>query len=199
MMRFLKKILPFSNKKTVMLPSEPMQEARYWTIINNSLQGAANSAEQEKNLMKEFEKLSLTDLIAFQLQSQKLVIKAYTSHLWCAAYLLNGGCSDSGFEFFKRWLVAQGEKIYYDAIKNPDTLVSFVGKVDEFYFDEFYDPLYQVYEEKTGLGIHDALDYCETKFDFKYPNIEFDWQDDDKESMRRICPQIFVKVDWKYS
>jgi len=34
--------------------------------------------------------------------------KAYTWDLWGAAYLINGGCSDDGFEYFRRWLVSRG-------------------------------------------------------------------------------------------
>jgi hypothetical protein len=28
--------------------------------------------------------------------------------MWVAAYLMNGGCSDDGFDYFRGWLIAQG-------------------------------------------------------------------------------------------
>ena len=32
--------------------------------------------------------------------------------LWDAAYLINGGCSDDGFDYFRGWLVDQGRETF---------------------------------------------------------------------------------------
>ncbi len=48
---------------------------------------------------------------------------AYRWDLWAAAYIINGGCSDDGFEYFRAWLIAQGERVFHDALADPETLV----------------------------------------------------------------------------
>jgi Protein of unknown function (DUF4240) len=37
-----------------------------------------------------------------------LMADSYRDPLWAAAYLVNGGCSDDGFEYFRGWLIMHG-------------------------------------------------------------------------------------------
>ena len=57
--------------------------------------------------------------------------RAYRRDLWGAAYLINGGCSDDGFQYFRWWLILQGREGYEAAIANPDTLADVVNGEDE--------------------------------------------------------------------
>jgi len=36
--------------------------------------------------------------------------------------LINGGCSDDGFFYFRAWLISRGQKVYDAALQNPDSL-----------------------------------------------------------------------------
>jgi hypothetical protein len=47
---------------------------------------------------------------------------SYTNPLWAAAYLINGGCSDDGFEYFRGWLIAQGREVFERVVADPDAL-----------------------------------------------------------------------------
>jgi hypothetical protein len=51
-----------------------------------------------------------------------LMADSYTNPLWAAAYLINGGCSDDGFEYFRGWLIAQGRVTFERIVANPDAL-----------------------------------------------------------------------------
>jgi len=42
--------------------------------------------------------------------------------LWGAAYLINGGCSDDGFDYFRGWLIAQGREVFERTVADPDAL-----------------------------------------------------------------------------
>jgi hypothetical protein len=42
--------------------------------------------------------------------------------LWAAVYTIMGGCSDDSFDYFRGWLVAQGEAAYLAAIRDPESL-----------------------------------------------------------------------------
>ena len=55
-----------------------------------------------------------------------LLADSYRHPLWAAAYLVNGGCSDDGFEYFRRWLIGQGEAVYTAALRDPESLLSVV-------------------------------------------------------------------------
>lgn len=41
-----------------------------------------------------------------------LMADSYRNPLWAAAYVINGGCSDDGFDYFRGWLIVQGHEVY---------------------------------------------------------------------------------------
>ncbi|MFC9245678.1 DUF4240 domain-containing protein [Streptomyces sp. NPDC057136] len=45
-----------------------------------------------------------------------------TNPLWAAAYVINGGCSDDGFDYFRGWLIAQGREVFERTAADPDAL-----------------------------------------------------------------------------
>lgn len=194
MKAFFKKL--FGKKSVdIALPTALLDEEKYWNIITKSKIDANNSEDQFENLKTELQQLTPTELLAFQLQSARLVNLSYSSHLWCAAYIMNGGCSDDGFEYFRRWLIAQGKMIFYSAIKNADSLAEFdFGNTKDFQFEDLYYAVYKVFEKKTGLEFYDIYDNAEMKIDIgNLPDIEFDWEEEDDESMKRICPKLYKK------
>ena len=74
-----------------------------------------------------------------------MLAEAYHWDLWGAAYLINGGCSDDGFEYFRRWLVLQGRDVFQAAVSNPDTLAEVAEGLDKLW-------LVQVSEDGGGLA-----------------------------------------------
>jgi len=78
--------------------------------------------------------------------------EANTWDLWGAAYLLNSGCSDDGFLYFRAWLVLQGRGRFEKSTRIADSLARWARSTES-------DPaeceslLYvadEVYEEVTG-------------------------------------------------
>jgi hypothetical protein len=76
--------------------------------------------------------------------------------LCAAAYIINSGCSDDGLEYFRRWLIGQGETVYTAALRDPESLLSVVKphiEVNSFLGYECEPLGYaadQAYERKTG-------------------------------------------------
>jgi hypothetical protein len=60
-------------------------------------------------------------IAAQQLLWDQLAV-SYTAPLWAAAYVINGGCSDDGFDYFRGWLVTQGRDVFDQALADPDSL-----------------------------------------------------------------------------
>ena len=63
-MSFFKNL--FNKKDEPEMTSEPLDEDKFWEIIDKSLKNSSNLKEQEKFLIKEIEKLSFKEIIGFQ-------------------------------------------------------------------------------------------------------------------------------------
>ena len=64
------------------------------------------------------------ELMEFESHFEKIHTESFSWNLWGAAYLMNGGCSDDGFDYFRAWLMAQGQQTFDKVVKDPDTLAT---------------------------------------------------------------------------
>ncbi len=172
---------------------ELLNEDIFWNIIELSLKNSNDIDEQEEFLISKLEKMSLQEIISFKLRLDDLANNIHTSEMWCAGYLLNGGCSDDGFDYFKNWVISRGKAVYYSAKENPDNLADFFTEDNEgeFEFESLDYVAVTAFENKTEDDLYDYL-----PSGFKRQEFEFNWEEDDDESMKRICPKIFEKVEW---
>lgn len=97
----------------------------FWSIIEAARKAAPSDAEDFAEAVRaELEKLPATDIIAFQSDLDALMDTLFRWDLWGAAYIMNFGCSDDGFEYWRCWLIAQGQHICEAAIANPESLAA---------------------------------------------------------------------------
>jgi hypothetical protein len=113
--------------------------------------------------------------------------------MWCAGYIINGGCSDDGFEYFRLWVISRGKDVYYNAKANPDNLAALVAnRFNNYEFESFWYTALTAFERKTGKKLYDYIDYNKFKtHEGNYPQIKFTWTEDNPESMKKVCPQLF--------
>lgn len=179
--------------------AEMLDEDLYWAIIDKSLKETKNQDDQEEFLIQEISTLSPKQMIGFRLRTDKLLHDTYNSEMWCAGYIMNGGCSDDGFEYFRNWVISRGKEAYYSAKQNPDNLISEVYENAEMYdFESFWYVALEAFKQKTGKDLYDYID--DENFMTKeghYPQFEFTWQEENPESMRKICPRLFEKL-WTF-
>ncbi len=187
------------NKEKIMkelneLKNELLKEEIFWNIIDTSIKKSEDIDEQEEVLITELEKMSIQEILSFKLRLEDLANAIHTSEMWCAGYLMNGGCSDDGFDYFKNWVISRGKEVYYNAKKNPDTLSDYYtdGDEGEFEFESLDYVAVDAFENKTEEDLYDYM----PERTFYRSNFEFNWEEDDKESMKRICPKLFEKVEW---
>lgn len=175
--------------------AEMLDEDLYWSIIEKSLKGTSNQDEQERFLIEEIYKLTPKQIIGFRLRTDKLLYDTYNSEMWCAGYIMNQGCSDDGFEYFRTWIISRGRQVYYDAKANPDSLIREVGaSIDLYDFESFWYVALEAFQRKTGKDLYDYIDEVNfTTKEGQYPQFEFSWKDEDPESMKRICPRLFER------
>jgi hypothetical protein len=184
------------NSLIVSITSEMLEEESYWVIIENSLKKNSNQSDQELFLVNEIEKLTPKEMIGFRLRTDKLLFDSYTSDLWCAAYIMNGGCTDDGFEYFRCWLISRGKETFYKAKENPDSLINLVKQDRGIYeFEGFWYVAINAFKNETDKEIYSYIDYDTfVTNDENYPLLNFTWNVDEPQSMQKICPILFTSL-----
>lgn len=193
-------LTPRINLDSISLPksSEMLEEEAYWALIENSLKETTNQEDQELFLVSEIEKLTPQEMIGFRLRTDQLLYDSYNPELWCAAYIVSGGCSDGGFEYFRCWLISQGKEVFYRVKSNPDALVNEVVEGRESYeFEGFWYVAMNAFKNSTGEDLYSYIDYdAFVTNDENYPLLKFNWNPDEPATMEKVCPVLFQKL-WK--
>ena len=129
-----------------------MDKKGFWSLIAAAKTEAdGDDEEQIKILVERLSKLSPSDIVEFDKIYDECRHQAYDWTLWGAAYTINGGCSDDGFEYFLAWLIAQGEEVYNQATRDPDSLVEVVDQErDDYELEEMLGVARHAYTAKTG-------------------------------------------------
>lgn len=180
--------------------AEMMNEDQFWAIVQKAVDEAGDDEDEYLEVvMHELSKLSLKEMVGFRLRTDKLLYDSYTSEMWCAGYLMNGGCSDDGFEYFRLWVISRGRKVYEAALANPDNLIDYIAEdadMDFFEFELFWYVAIDAFEEATEADLYDYIDDDNfTTREGNYPNFEFNWDEEDPESMKKLCPRLFERFD----
>jgi hypothetical protein len=170
----------------------PMSAENFWQIIEFARQSDHEPEDHMTALGSALQKLTTDEIISFEMTFRQLLNKAYTWDLWGAAYVVHGGCSDDGFEYFRRWLVSRGRETYEAAIADPDSLAELQappGPDGVWEFEEFYYVIGSVFEEKGGDG--DVRDYSEPEAGLEGPGPIGDAFIDDENSLARRYPKLW--------
>ena len=129
-----------------------MSTHRFWSLIDQARRDADGDVD-EYGLALEGVLAHLTpdELIEFERHFDSLIDAAWRWDLWGAAYILNGGCSDDGFLYFRGWLVMQGQRVYEASLADPDSLAdSFVGTGIDYECEDVLYVARSLYETRAG-------------------------------------------------
>ena len=145
-------------------------------MIDEARASGASCAECAQGLELILSKLSSTEIEAFARAQEDLMRRSYRWDLWGAAFVINSGCSDDGFDYFRGWLMLQGRDVWEAALRDPESLadVSFEGDA------ECEDVLYaasQAYEQVAGHSLLSSRD------DHPDQPIGTAWQETDLEAL----------------
>lgn len=106
---------------------QPMSDERFWSLINQSAQHENDPQSQLKSLEEALVQLPPEEIEAFDAAFWRQMSRAYTWDLWGAAYVVHGGASDDGFEYFRRWLISKGQAVFETALAHPDNLADMLA------------------------------------------------------------------------
>jgi hypothetical protein len=160
-----------------------MDQASFWKLIATARSGARDDQTFLQRMAVVLAKLSPDELREYDRHFGRLHAESYSLKLWGAAYLTNGGCSDDGFEYFRAWLIAQGQTVFERANENPDSLAEIA--ISEAELEEFWYLARQIHLEKTGKEMpHERV---------ARPALGEEWDFDDSAQMKSRYPKLFAK------
>ena len=121
-----------------------MDEKAFWAVIDETMSDTQDT--QAAKLKTELAALSRDGLIEFNLHYRNKLAEANSWDMWAAAYIINGGCSDDGFDYFRDWLISKGQAVFDAAQKDPETLKGVATPWDT-EFEEFRYVMLDIMEE----------------------------------------------------
>lgn len=128
-----------------------MTEDEFWAFISRSREKSTECEQQASELawllsaQPAAEIQSFDDIFAAKRQ------EAYRWDLWGAAYIINGGCSDDGFEYFRCWLIGQGREVFDRAVAEPDSLADILtGDEDDVECEDLLYAADRAHEDLIG-------------------------------------------------
>jgi hypothetical protein len=160
-----------------------VDEQQFWKIVVAGKRKSLDDLDHQLDAVrKRLKKLLPKEVQQFyRLFNQKLA-DAFSWDLWGAAYLINGGCSDDGFYYFRAWLVSRGQEVYEAALRNPDSLARVVDpERDDHEFEELWSVALDVYRELTG---EEDMPGRSFRWRVKPKGKEWDFDDDAEVSKR---------------
>ena len=127
-----------------------MNDEEFWRHIESSRLGVADCDEQSEKLSKILSELEPQEIVDFDRIMRQRLIEAYRWDLWAVAYIVNGGCSDDGFEYFRGWLIAQGKDYFEAALVNPENAAAQASADQDVQCESILYVATEAFEEKTG-------------------------------------------------
>lgn len=175
-----------------------MDAATFWHMIERAKAESNGDCDQEAQLLE----LWLAQLLPEEIQSFDRILwkhrsLSYSDNLWAAAFIINGGCSDDGFEDFRGWLIGQGEAIFYAALQDPDSLAEIVdSNRDDYMCESLLYVAMGAYEAQTGQEM--PLEEQEPYGERDCAEKEIIWIDGDLSETyaRKHFPKLCAKFEW---
>ncbi|MET9386184.1 DUF4240 domain-containing protein [Streptomyces sp. NPDC002928] len=169
-----------------------MNKQQFWQLIEAARNQASNPNDGEDVACRATSQLAThpaEEIVAAQQVLWELMADSYTNPLWAAAYVINGGCSDDGFDYFRGWLIAQGREAFERIVADPDALAELpsvrASAADglDLECEEALSIVWNAHIMATGKQLPDDA------FTIRYPELNPTWNfdfDDHSEMTRRL-------------
>jgi len=177
------------NEKSVnVTPSDTtkhlMGEDEFWKLIDKSRAAASNNYQIQITFLKSILlTLEPIDIEKFDNTFTALLAASYDYKLWGASYVINGGCSDDCFDYFRQYLIGHGKEKFYETIKDPETCVSWIKSEEEDNWEGLQYSAMEAYKQKTGKEIPKTY----------HPKFELKGKPFDEETVVKQYPKLAKK------
>ncbi|MCY1141726.1 DUF4240 domain-containing protein [Actinoplanes sp. Pm04-4] len=168
-----------------------MRTDDFWAVISRATADRpASPADVAKRAAADLATRDPDEIVAWGRHLDKVMVASGTQDLWAAAYLINGGCSEEGFDSFRGWLIAHGRDAVARSVKSPDSLADVAvvrGAADTgavFEAEEVLSIAADAYAQATGEELP-ASDRPVTR-----PDAADLWDFDNEDEMQRRLPKL---------
>jgi hypothetical protein len=128
-----------------------LDETTFWALVEAArAEMTPELSNQPEILQKKLEALAPSEIVEFDRIFRKLHHDAYRWNLWAAAYIIECGCSDDGFAYFRAGLIGLGREVYQAAVADPSSLVRQPARGVDFSNEEMLYAAMSAYEGVTG-------------------------------------------------
>ena len=174
---------------------DAMDMQQFWKLIEDARRQVPDPADGEEVASRATALLSAyppEEIAAAGQVLRELMAGSYRTLLWAAAYVINGGCSDDGFDYFRGWLIVQGREVFEHVVADPDALADLPvirAQAPGAAYLECEDTLYiasKAHRAATGEELPPH------PFPIRHRELEpaWDFDFDDRTEMKRRLPRL---------
>lgn len=128
-----------------------MKLSTFWEIVDHTQPANISDTDlHEKLLIDKLSKYSEEDIVDFEIILRQLIDEADHYQVMAAQKIINGWVTDDSFLYFRCWLIAQGEYVFYSTLKNADFLADIVMDSQDTNFKELLSVSTSAYQIKSG-------------------------------------------------
>ncbi|MGK5742277.1 DUF4240 domain-containing protein [Micromonospora sp. URMC 103] len=168
-----------------------MRTDEFWQLIDQARAGGGGEAQAvAARAVALLAERDPAEIVGYAHHQRRVLAASHTVDLWGAAYLINGGASDDGFEYFRGWLMAQGRAVFAKAVADPDSLAELPQvraaalSGEEFESEDMLAVPWEAYRRATATDLPADRDPVAT------PDLNDFWDFDDEEEARRRLPRL---------
>ena len=120
----------------------------FWNVIDSAnAEGPYPDQETQRcRLTAALEKHTMEEILDWQLILEEYIQSACRQDILAAATARGIPCLGDGFSQFRAWLIAGGEEVYRNVLREPDCLAGIPGDGEEFQFKGLALATYHAYE-----------------------------------------------------
>ncbi len=168
-----------------------MRTDDFWQLIDQARAGVGGESDAvAARAVALLAERDPEEIVGYARHLRRVLAASYQVDLWGAAYLINGGASDDGFEYFRGWLMAQGRAVFAKAVADPDSLAE-LPRVraaalsgEEFEDQDMLAVPWEAYRKAT------AAELPADREPAPVPDLNDFWDFDDDDEARRRLPRL---------
>lgn len=161
-----------------------MSEDDFWELIDKSRTASNNIYQTQISSLKTILlTLAPADIEKFDNTFIALLAASYDYKLWGASYVINGGCSDDCFDYFRQYLIGHGKEKFYQTLKDPESCASWIKSEEEDNWEGLQYAAMEAYKQKTGKEMPKTYQ----------PKFELKGKPFDEETVMKQYPKLAKK------